>query len=222
MQTGTSTEPSSSTKQQQNREKNIEKILAAAEMVFAEYGYSGASISKIAEMAGLPKSNIVYYFSSKELLYRTVVEDIFNVWRAAADEIHDNADPAYALGSYIDTKLELARTRPYGSKVWANEIIQGAPIVQDYLESELRSWTDERVAVINRWIKDGKIRPISGKHLLFAIWATTQHYADFKHQISTLNEGSDLSERQWEETKQAVKELLLYGICNVNQSGLND
>jgi len=202
-----------STTQKKNREKNIEKILSAAEIIFAEFGYNGASISRIAETAGLPKSNIVYYFATKELLYRTVVEDIFNVWRAAADQIVEEADPELALSSYIDTKLELARTRPYGSKVWANEIIQGAPIVQDYLESELQSWTDQRIAVIDKWIELGKIRPISAKHLLFAIWATTQHYADFKHQISTLNDGSDLSEEQWAETKKTVKDLLLFGIC---------
>lgn len=201
------------TTQRQNREHNIEKILQAAEIVFAEFGYNGASISRIAETAGLPKSNVVYYFSSKELLYRTVVEDIFNVWRAAADEIVEDADPVFALGSYIDTKLELARTRPFGSKVWANEIIQGAPIVQDYLESELQSWTDQRIAVMNKWIELGKIRPVSPKHLLFAIWATTQHYADFKHQISTLNDGTELSAEQWEETKKTVKEILLFGIC---------
>ena len=201
------------TTQRQNREHNIEKILQAAEIVFAEFGYNGASISRIAETAGLPKSNVVYYFSSKELLYRTVVEDIFNVWRAAADEIVEDADPVFALGSYIDTKLELARTRPFGSKVWANEIIQGAPIVQDYLESELQSWTDQRVSVMNKWIELGKIRPVNPKHLLFAIWATTQHYADFKHQISTLNDGSELSAAQWEETKKTVKEILLFGIC---------
>ncbi|WP_373236451.1 TetR family transcriptional regulator C-terminal domain-containing protein [Cohaesibacter celericrescens] len=200
-------------KQKKNREKNIEKILSAAEINFAEYGYTGASISKIAETAGLPKSNIVYYFSTKELLYRTVVEDIFNIWRAAADEIVVSADPQFALGSYIDTKLELSRTRPYGSKVWANEIIQGAPIVQDYLETELRSWTEERVAVIDSWIGAGKIRKISGRHLLYAIWSTTQHYADFNHQISTLNQGKPLTDAQWEETKTAVKDLLLFGVC---------
>ena len=205
--------PHQYTKQKLNREKNIENILSAAEMVFAEYGYNGASISKIADTAGLPKSNVVYYFSTKEKLYRTVVEDIFNIWRAAADEIHEDADPKVALGQYIDTKLELSRQRPFGSKVWANEIIQGAPIVQDYLEMELRSWTEERVLVINRWIEDGKIRPVSGRHLLYAIWATTQHYADFQHQISTLNDGNALSEAQWEETKQAVKDILLLGVC---------
>ncbi|MEM9583718.1 MAG: TetR/AcrR family transcriptional regulator [Pseudomonadota bacterium] len=199
--------------QKRNRAETKTRIRFAAERVFAEYGYSGASFSMIAAEAGLPKSNIVYYYSSKKALYRVVVEDIFNVWRAAADTIHPDNDPLEALGDYIDTKLDLARTRPYGSKVWANEIIQRAPIVQDYLEGELRRWTEERIAVIDGWSAAGLIRPVSARHLLYAIWATTQHYADFTHQIRTLNDNKDLSAAQWEETKQAVKSVLLCGVA---------
>ena len=172
----------------------------------------GASISRIAAEAGIPKSNVVYYFESKELLYRRVVGEIFDIWRAAADTITVDNDPVTALGAYIDTKLDLARARPYGSKVWANEIIQRAPIVQDYLEDELRSWTDDRIAVIEAWIANGKIRPISARHLLYAIWATTQHYADFVHQITTLNDGSEYSDGQWAEAKASVKDILLSGV----------
>lgn len=189
------------------------RIQQAAERVFADYGYVGASFSRIAAEADLPKSNIVYYFETKEKLYRLVVEDIFEVWRQAADALYPENDPLTALGDYIEIKLELARTRPYGSKVWANEIIQRAPIVQDYLEGELRRWTDDRIAVIDEWIAQGRIRPISARHLLYAIWATTQHYADFKHQIQTLNDDSELSDAQWDETKQAVKDLLLKGVA---------
>ncbi|MEM9437557.1 MAG: TetR/AcrR family transcriptional regulator [Pseudomonadota bacterium] len=199
--------------QARHREETRERILAAAERVFAEYGYEGASFSRIAAEAELPKSNVVYYTQSKKKLYRLVVEDIFNVWREAADALYPSNDPLTALGDYIETKLELARTRPYGSKVWANEIIQRAPFVQDYLESELRQWTEDRIAVINGWIDEGRIRPISARHLLYAIWATTQHYADFTHQIQTLNDDSELSDEQWRETKQAVKDLLLRGVC---------
>ncbi|MEM7469924.1 MAG: TetR family transcriptional regulator C-terminal domain-containing protein [Pseudomonadota bacterium] len=199
--------------QARHREETRERILAAAERVFAEYGFEGASFSRIAQEAALPKSNIVYYFETKKKLYRIVVEDIFNVWRAAADEITPENDPQRALGDYIDAKLELARERPFGSKVWANEIIQRAPIVQDYLENELRSWTDDRIRVIEGWIADGKIRPINARNLLYAIWATTQHYADFTHQIQTLNDDKELSGAQWEETKRAVKDILINGIA---------
>lgn len=198
--------------QLRHREETRRRIHEAAERVFADYGFSGASFSKIAAEAGLPKSNIVYYFETKEKLYRHVVEDIFNVWRSAADTIRPESDPLSALGDYIDTKLELSRTRPYGSKVWANEIIQRAPIVQDYLEGELRTWTDDRIAVIDHWIAEGRIRPISPRHLLYAIWATSQHYADFAHQIQTLNNDRDLTAAQWDETKRAVKDILLRGV----------
>lgn len=199
--------------QARNREETRERILAAAERVFADFGFEGASISRIAAEADLPKSNVVYYFETKQKLYRLVVENIFNVWREAADAIRPENDPAQALGAYIDTKLELARTRPYGSKVWANEIIQRAPIVQDYLEGELRSWTDDRIRVINGWIAEGRIRPINPRNLLYAIWATTQHYADFTHQIQTLNEGEELSDAQWEDAKKAVKDILINGVA---------
>ena len=204
--------------QARNREAMTKRILAAAERVFAEYGYSGASISRIAAEVGLPKSNVTYYFETKEELYRQVVVDIFNVWRAAADAIHVENDPIEALSDYIDSKLDLARTRLYGSKVWANEIIQRAPIVQDYLEGELRTWTEDRIKVIDTWIAKGQLRPISARHLLYAIWATTQHYADFMHQITTLNDGKEYSDQQWEEAKRAVKDLLLSGV-SINESG---
>lgn len=198
--------------QARNREETRERILAAAERVFAEYGFEGASFSRIAAEVDLPKSNIVYYFETKKKLYRLVVENIFNVWREAADSIQPENDPQTALADYIDTKLELARRRPFGSKVWANEIIQRAPIVQDYLEGELRRWTDDRIAVINHWVAEGRIRPVNARHLLYMIWATTQHYADFKHQIRTLNDDQDLTDAQWEETKSAVKDVLLQGV----------
>lgn len=195
-----------------HREETRAQIQQAAERVFADYGYVGASFSRIAAEAGLPKSNIVYYYQTKEKLYRNVVENIFNVWREAADVLSPERDPINALGDYIETKLELARTRPYGSKVWANEVIQRAPVVQDYLENELRQWTDDRIAVIEYWIAQKQIKPVSARHLLYAIWATTQHYADFKHQIRTLNDDLELTNQQWEETKRSLREILLEGV----------
>ncbi len=199
-------------KQIRNREKNLHRIVAAAEVVFAENGFAGATYAKIAQQAEIPKSNVLYYFPKKEVLYRTVVEDIYNVWRYAADSIKRENSPEEALGDYIDTKLELSRTRPYGSRVWANEIIQGAPIVQDYLERDLKDWTNKRIAVIEVWIAEGRINPVDPRALLYLIWSVTQHYADFGHQIKTLNGGQAFSDAQWQETKRAVKAIILQGV----------
>ena len=52
------------------------------------------------------------------------------------------------LTRYINAKMELSRTRPKGSKVWANEIIQEAPMIQNYLESTLRIWMQDRTEQI--------------------------------------------------------------------------
>jgi len=194
------------------REENEKAILEAAEEVFAEYGFSGASTSRIAERAGIPKANLHYYFPTKEELYRRVIDNIFNIWLEAANSLDDSDDPGQALTRYIHTKMDLSRSRPLGSKVWANEIIQRAPMIQDYLEVTLREWTDSRTGMIQRWIDEGKILPIEPRYLLYMIWATPQHYADFGHQIATLNEGRELSDAQWEEAKRTVTEIILRGI----------
>ncbi len=194
------------------REENEKAILEAAEEVFAEYGFSGASTSRIAERAGIPKANLHYYYPTKEELYRRVIDNIFNIWLEAANSLDDSDDPGQALTRYIHTKMDLSRSRPLGSKVWANEIIQRAPMIQDYLEVTLREWTDSRTGMIQRWIDEGKILPIEPRYLLYMIWATPQHYADFGHQIATLNEGRELSDAQWEEAKRTVTEIILRGI----------
>jgi TetR/AcrR family transcriptional regulator len=196
----------------QIREENEALILDAAEKVFSEAGFGGATMQLIADMAGLPKANLHYYFPTKEALYRRVVENIFNIWLTAADSFETASGPAEGIGNYIDAKLEISRRHPAGSKVWATEVMHRAPVIQDYLETTLVEWTDSRIAVINRWIKDGLMDPIDPRHLLYMIWATTQHYADFGHQIETLNGSKQLSDRQWADVKTTVKRIILTGI----------
>lgn len=194
------------------REENERVILDCAERVFAERGFGGATMQEIADSAGLPKANLHYYFSSKEMLYRTVVERIFMIWLEAAESFETSATPSIALSSYIARKMQMSRDYRYGSKVWANEVMQGAPIIQDYLEVTLRDWTETRVRVIEGWIAAGHIRPVNPRWLLYMIWATTQHYADFAHQIETLNGGMALSDAQWRDATETVAGIVLRGI----------
>lgn len=193
------------------REETERLILDAAEVVFAESSFGGATMQAIADASGLPKANLHYYFSSKEKLYRRVVERIFTVWLEAADSFETSAGPELALRRYITRKMQLSREHRYGSKVWANEVMHGAPIIQDYLETTLQSWTETRIALIQSWIDAGQIRPVDPRWLLYMIWATTQHYADFAHQVETLNRGP-LSDRQWEDATETVCGIILRGI----------
>ncbi len=200
------------TKREAIRRENERVILAAAEKVFAEAGYGGATMQLIADMAGLPKANLHYYFATKEELYRKVVSRIFEIWLHAADVFDKAPGPVEGIGAYIDAKMEISRRHPFGSKVWASEVMHGAPVIQDYLETTLREWTAGRVTVIQRWIDAGKMAQVDPRHLLYMLWATTQHYADFGHQIETLNGGKPLSDRQWKAAKDGVKAIILRGI----------
>ena len=140
------------------------------------------------------------------------MRDIFEIWLHAADSMDDAAGPAEGIGAYIDAKMEISRRHPHGSKVWASEVMHGAPVIQDYLETTLRDWTEGRVALIRRWIDEGKMAPVDPHHLLYMLWASTQHYADFGHQIETLNGGKPLTDRQWKAAKDSVKGIILRGI----------
>ena len=194
------------------RAQNEALILQAAEKVFAEAGFGGATMQLIADMAGLPKANLHYYFATKEELYRRVVQTIFEIWLQAASAMDGTDDPAEGIGAYIEAKMEISRRHPNGSKVWASEVMHGAPVIQDYLETTLRDWTAGRVALIHRWIASGRMAPVDPEKLLYMLWATTQHYADFNHQIETLNGGQPLSDAQWQEATEAVKSMILRGI----------
>ena len=193
------------------RQHNETLILQAAEKVFAEAGFGGATMQLIADMAGLPKANLHYYFPTKEDLYRRVVQDIFEIWLHAADSMDQAPGPIEGIGAYIEAKMDISRRHPNGSKVWAFEVMHRAPVIQDYLETTLRVWTTGRVRLIERWIAEGKMGPVDPEHLLYMLWATTQHYADFGHQIETLNAGP-LSDADWHKATDSVKSMILRGI----------
>jgi len=205
------TQPRSMSKKDKRLESE-RMIMVAAEKVFAEAGFGGATMQLIADVAGLPKANLHYYFPTKEALYRRVVQDIFQVWLKAADIFDQASGPVEGIGAYIDAKMEISRRHPAGSKVWASEVMHGAPVIQDYLETTLEQWTNGRITVIQSWIDRGLMAPIDPRHLLYMVWATTQHYADFGHQIETLNNSEPLTDAQWQAATDSVKTIILKGI----------
>ncbi|MEX1035105.1 MAG: TetR/AcrR family transcriptional regulator [Sneathiella sp.] len=164
------------------RQENIERIMKAAEKVFAANGFRGATTAAIAEEAGLPKANIHYYFGTKAKLYRAVLDDIVALWLSSFRDIGEHDDPEKTLTDYIRAKMDLSQNRPNASKVFANELIRGAPRINSYLRTELKDWVAEKSAILDHWIADGRMAPVDSERLLFHIWAMTQTWADFEAQ----------------------------------------
>ena len=191
------------------RESNEAHLLACAEAVFAERGLDGASTAMIAERAGLPKANLHYYFPTKLALYRRVLDDLFEDWHRAAGSFEADDDPVEAIGAYVRAKMALSRRRPLGSKVWANEIIHGAEHMQDILTERVKPWFDTRVKVIDSWIARGLLAPIDAHALMYLIWATTQHYADFDAQIRALSGRRTFTQKAFDEKTEQVVQLVI-------------
>jgi TetR/AcrR family transcriptional regulator len=160
-----------------------ELILEAALEVFSAHGFRGSTIDQIAEAAGMSKPNLLYYFRRKEEIHETLMQRLLDTWLAPLKELDDIGDPLTELRSYIRRKLEMARDFPRESRLFANEILQGAPRIMPMLGGELKSLVDEKAEVIKGWMRAGKIVRTDPWHLIFSIWATTQHYADFDVQV---------------------------------------
>ena len=191
------------------REENEALIIRAAELIFAVNGFHGASMQQIADESGLPKSNVLYYFQSKKNLYRLVLEHMLYDWMQASSTFENSDDPKEVISNYVQAKMQLAYDRPYGSIVWAKEIMSGAPVMEEFLSGALKSWTHERVIMLERWMEEGKISIVDPDAFLYLIWSSTQHYADFKAQIAILNDHQEFSEKAFQDKTEALTRMIL-------------
>jgi TetR/AcrR family transcriptional regulator len=190
---------------------NEARILKAAEEVFATAGFAGARTAAIAQRAGVPKANLHYYFGTKEALYRRLLETILEVWLGMGDSIRPEADPAQAFAAYIAAKVEHSRRRPYASKVFANELLHGAPQLRAYFRHALRRWVAAKAKVIEGWVAAGRMAPIETRHLFFVIWAMTQTYADFDVQVAAVLGRKRLAARDYQAATALITRLVLRG-----------
>ena len=194
-----------------NRAAQQMAIITAAERVFAGAGFGGATMAAIAMAAGLPKPNLHYYFGSKRALYRAVLDRTLHAWLEPADSIVADADPREALECYIRGKMRQSFTRPYASRVWANELLHGAPELRGTLVRTLRPLMRRKAAVIEQWAAAGRMAPVDSMHLFFTIWAATQTYADFEVQICAVVGRASLDREAQARATQHVVSLILRG-----------
>ena len=172
--------------------RNRQTILEAALEVFSQYGFRGATLDQIADVAGLSKPNLLYYFPSKEAIHVTLLSGLMDSWLAPLRELDPDGDPVGEIMGYVHRKLDLSRDYPRESRLFANEILQGAPRMMEALTGELKTLVDATAAVLGRWAAEGRIADLPPHHLIFSIWALTQHYADFDVQVrAVLGEGHD-------------------------------
>ncbi len=206
--------PSAAKRRVQNRDKLEADILAEAVRVFAESGYEGASIATVAENAGLSKQNLMYYFPTKQALYERVLDGVLDDWLERMDSLaNPEQDPRDVLRAYVQAKLRFSREQPWASRVYAMEVISGAQLYGSQIQKRVVPLLRKDIEVFERWIGEGKIAQVNATHLLFAIWAMTQSYADFSTQMALVLNRKQLSKKDFDDAEAMITSMVLSAVA---------
>ena len=187
------------------------RILKSAQSIFARHEFCRSLMQIVSDNASIAKANIHHSFSPKEKLYSHVLERIFTVWLEIADSFGTSDELRTALHDYVSEKMEISHLYPDGSNVWANKVIHGVPIINDFCTSALDAWTNSRTEAIRCLTRQGKICDLDLSRILYMIWATTQVQADFAHPIETLNDGKALLINRWQQARDTVFDIIWAG-----------
>jgi TetR/AcrR family transcriptional regulator len=200
-----------------NRDKVEAAILQEAVRLFAECGFEGTAIATVAERAGLSKQNLMYYFPTKQALYQRVLDNVLDDWLERMASLADaSKDPGDVLRAYVRAKLQFSREQPLASRVYAMEVIGGAKLYGEQIRRRVIPLLRADIAVFERWIAEGKIAPVNATHLLFAVWAMTQSYADFAAQMALVLDRSELTEQDFQEGEQLITAMVLSTLTDRN------
>jgi TetR/AcrR family transcriptional regulator len=192
------------------RERLEHEILRAAKKLFAQRGFGGVSLDHIAREVGASKQNLLYYFPSKEELYRRVLHGVLDVWLSYMDALSQRPDdPERAIRDYIAGKLRFSREHPDDSRVYANEVISGAPLFSEEIADRVIPALQADVAIFNRWAEQGLCRPVDGRHLMILLWASTQVYADWASQIGLVLGKSELGLEDFQAAENLIVDMVL-------------
>jgi TetR/AcrR family transcriptional regulator len=192
--------------------RNEEAILAAARTVFAQSGFRGATLERIAELADMSQPNLHHYFKTKSDLYAAVLGHTLDIWLQPLESFDPDGDPRTEITRYIEAKLELSRREPDASRVFAYEMLDGGSFLRKDVQTRVKHHADHFAATLTRWSDDGKMRKVDPHHLLFLIWASTQHYADFAPQVRFLSGESRLSKACFQRIRDSLCSIVLNGI----------
>jgi TetR/AcrR family transcriptional regulator len=204
--------PNSERRRSQAQQSKRKVIMQAALELFSRSGVHGTSVEQVADKADVSKTNLLYYFSSKEQLYLEVIQQLLDVWLQPLQGFSVEQDPIETINNYIQTKLELSRDHPAESRLFCMEMVQGAPLLFNELNTPLRALIESKVQVINAWIDLGKLAPVDPYHLIFSIWSTTQHYADFRVQVEAVT-GKTLDDPEFfADTLKNLQNIIINGV----------
>ena len=195
------------------RARNEERILRAAVDLFADKSFHGTHVKEIAEASGLPKTNVYYYFPTKESIYSAVIERLIEGWDRAFEHIVPEREPREAIAAYIRAKLDYSRRHAAESRFFANEMLRGAQFLEQRQRQHIRDVTTQRAHVVEDWIRRGRMAPVDPRHFFIMLWSATQFYADFGALAADVLQKRRLTRRDFDAAAETMIRVILDGCC---------
>ena len=148
-------------------EKNTEdKIIEAAKTVFVEKGMDGARMQEIANMAGINKALLHYYFRTKNKLFEKVFSIIFkDVLGVFEQAISEEIDFEQFLEGFITNYIKLLKSKPFIPHFVIHELNRKPERIVELMQNI--SFDKQKLfGLIDRAVEDKVIRPIQPVHLI--------------------------------------------------------
>ncbi len=194
-------------------EDKKEKILNAAKNAFAQKGFAAVGIREIAKEAGLNSATLYHYFKNKDEIYSEILEQTYNkiveiLQEISTLEMEEKEVVKVAVGRYIDFIYE---NRGF-LKILVHELNLETEMVVRIAKKFYGNFSKLAEEMINARKKSSGERSVNPRHLLISgIGLCTIHF--ILAPLLNILEGKDqLSHEMLEERKEAVTDLMLYGI----------
>jgi TetR/AcrR family transcriptional regulator len=159
----------------------------------------------------MSQPNLHHYFKTKADLYLAVINALLEVWLEPLGTMDPDGEPEAELKAYISRKMELARLYPTASRIFAHEILLGAPVLGPILETQVKEVVVRGADTVRRWIEADRLQAVDPYHLIFMIWGATQHYADFMPQIRAVT-GVRYKKADFEAARNSICAIILNGV----------
>ncbi len=151
-----------------------ERIFEAALEIFAKKGRDGARMQEIADLAGINKAMLHYYFRSKDLLYEKVFDYVFYRYiETTGEEFKGQLSFKESLRNFIDVFIDRIEANPNVVRLMINENLSGGVYLQRHFEKnkDRKSSAPPNLFLLRlkEAMKNGEIRKVDPFHTLVSL-----------------------------------------------------
>jgi TetR/AcrR family transcriptional regulator len=189
-----------------------QRILTAAEEVFAAQGYAGATTREIAERARIGKRMLFYYFPTKDAVYGAVLERIIAGLVGIYEQTRNEPGPI-GLGDGIEAITHFTAQNLPAMKVWLREIIDGGPHLETLTRRYMARLYEQAGAGVARNMDTGVFRRSDPMHVLASVGGVTLFYFLITPMLRLVWDRDPLDPSVVAERAAVARDMILHGIA---------